>query len=43
MGGDNPVHLNRRLDAKLWLAIRTDSVAAFARDYPSTITPVDPG
>jgi LCP family protein required for cell wall assembly len=43
LGGDNPVHLNRRLDAKLWRAIRTDSVAEFARDYPSTITPVDPG
>ena len=33
-GGDTPVRLNLRLDAKLWRAIRTDSVAAFAARYP---------
>jgi LCP family protein required for cell wall assembly len=28
--------------AQLWRAIRTDSVAAFARRYPATVTPLDP-
>jgi LCP family protein required for cell wall assembly len=42
-GGDQPVHLNNRLDRKLWAAIRTDSVAAFAQQYPFTVTPGAPG
>jgi len=37
-GGDNPVHINQALSAKLWLAIRHDSVAAFALRYPATVT-----
>jgi LCP family protein required for cell wall assembly len=28
--------------SQLWRAIRTDSVAAFARQYPATVTPVAP-
>lgn len=42
-GGTRAVHLNRRLTARLWRALRTDSVAAFARRYPFTVTPIDPG
>jgi LCP family protein required for cell wall assembly len=42
-GDDQPVHLNNRLDRKLWQAIRTDSVAQFAQEYPFTITPGAPG
>jgi LCP family protein required for cell wall assembly len=42
-GDDQPVHLNNRLDRKLWRAIRTDSVAQFAQEYPFTITPGAPG
>jgi len=36
-GGDDAVHLTP-LSRKLWAAIRTDSVAAFARKYPFTVT-----
>jgi LCP family protein required for cell wall assembly len=43
VGDDQPVHLNTRLNAKLWEAIRTDSVAQFAQQYPFTITPGAPG
>jgi LCP family protein required for cell wall assembly len=42
-GDDKPVYLNKRLDRKLWKAIRTDSVAQFAQEYPFTITPGAPG
>jgi LCP family protein required for cell wall assembly len=43
VGDDKPVYLNNRLDRKLWRAIRTDSVAQFAQEHPSTITPGAPG
>ncbi len=42
-GDDQPVYLNNRLDRKLWRAIRTDSVAQFAQEYPFTVTPGAPG
>jgi LCP family protein required for cell wall assembly len=42
-GGDQPVHLNNRLDRKLWRAIRDSSVAQFAQRYPFTVTPIAPG
>jgi LCP family protein required for cell wall assembly len=42
-GDDKPVYLNNRLDRKLWRAIRTDSVAQFAQQYPFTVTPGAPG
>ena len=42
-GDDKPVYLNKRLDRKLWKAIKTDSVAKFAQEYPFTITPGAPG
>ena len=42
-GGDQPVYLNKKISRKLWNAIRHDSVAAFARQYPSTVTARDPG
>ncbi len=42
-GDDQPVHLDNRLDRQLWEAIRTDSVAQFAQQYPFTITPGAPG
>ncbi|MHB1593646.1 MAG: LCP family protein [Streptosporangiaceae bacterium] len=42
-GGDQPLSLNRKISRKLWNAIRHDSVAAFARQYPSTVTISDPG
>jgi hypothetical protein len=41
-GGTDPIFL-RRLASRLWRAIRTDSVAAFARRFPSTVTPGAPG
>jgi LCP family protein required for cell wall assembly len=41
--GTEAVHLNRRITKKLWSAIRHDSVASFARRYPSTVTPGAPG
>jgi LCP family protein required for cell wall assembly len=41
-GGDGPVHLNQALSGKLWQAIRHDSVAAFARRYPRTVTSAAP-
>ena len=42
-GDDSPVRLNRKLAVELWRAIRTDSLAQFARQHPSLVTPVDPG
>jgi LCP family protein required for cell wall assembly len=41
--GTRSVHLNRTISGKLWYAVRHDSVAAFARQYPSTLTPGAPG
>lgn len=42
MGGTKPVYLSG-IDRKLWAAIRDDSVAAFAHEYPYTVTPGAPG
>lgn len=36
------VHLIRRIDNQLWAAIRQDRIAAFARKYPFTVTPIAP-
>ncbi len=33
-----PAHLNGPISRQLWKAIRNDAVAAFARQYPSTVT-----
>jgi hypothetical protein len=35
-------YLDRKITRQLWAAIRHDSVAAFARKYPFTLTPVAP-
>jgi LCP family protein required for cell wall assembly len=43
LGGTSPVHLNPRISRLLWYAIRHDEVAAFARRFPFTVTPTDPG
>jgi LCP family protein required for cell wall assembly len=40
--GSSPVQLSQ-LSFQLWEAIRHDSVAEFARRYPFTVTPIDPG
>jgi LCP family protein required for cell wall assembly len=34
--------LDPAVSSRLWLAIRTDSVASFAKRYPDTVTPVAP-
>ena len=36
------VYLDRALSNKLWTAIRQDSIAAFAKRYPFTVTPAAP-
>jgi hypothetical protein len=41
-GGDGAVFLDTAIANKLWSAIRNDSVAAFARRFPSTVTPGAP-
>jgi len=41
--GTGSVFLRQPLARQLWSAIRGDSVAAYARRYPSTITPGAPG
>jgi LCP family protein required for cell wall assembly len=41
-GGDGAVFLNTAIANQLWSAIRNDSVAAFARRFPSTVTPGAP-
>ncbi len=41
-GGTLPVQLNQRISHLLWQAIRHDSVAAFARRFPFTVTPTAP-
>ena len=35
-------YLNSSLAGQLWTAIRQDSIAAFAKKYPSTVTPAAP-
>jgi LCP family protein required for cell wall assembly len=37
-----PVRLNAVVSGKLWQAIRNDKVAAFAKQYPATLTPYAP-
>jgi len=37
-----PVQFDTAVTGKLWQAIRTDSVASFARQYPDTVTPAAP-
>jgi LCP family protein required for cell wall assembly len=41
-GGDGAVFLKRKIANQLWSAIRHDSVAAFARKFPATLTPSAP-
>lgn len=41
-GGQTVVTLNFRISHELWRAIRHDAVAAFARRFPSTVTPEAP-
>jgi LCP family protein required for cell wall assembly len=41
--GTGPVSLRQPLARELWSAIRTDSLAAYARRFPSTVTPGAPG
>ncbi len=36
------VHLIRHIARRLWIAIRHDSLPAFARRYPFTVTPIAP-
>ena len=36
------VHLDRAITRQLWAAIRQDSISAFARRYPFTVTPSAP-
>jgi LCP family protein required for cell wall assembly len=36
------VHLDRAISRQLWAAIRQDSISAFARRYPFTVTPAAP-
>jgi hypothetical protein len=41
----NPVtdyHLDARISAQLWAAIRQDTITAFAEKYPFTVTPAAP-
>ena len=40
--GTGPVFLNKVISRALWRAIRNDSLAAFARRFPSTVTPGAP-
>jgi LCP family protein required for cell wall assembly len=40
--GQRAVSLNQGLSRRLWQAVRHDAVAAFARRYPSTVTPIAP-
>jgi LCP family protein required for cell wall assembly len=40
--GTGPVFLNKAISRALWRAIRNDSLAAFARRYPQTVTPGAP-
>lgn len=39
---NKPVQLNTAISGKLWQAIRHDAVAAFAKQYPATLTPESP-
>ena len=40
--GQRAVSLNQRVSRRLWQAVRDDAVAAFARRYPSTVSPFAP-
>ncbi len=40
--GQSAETLNHRITRQLWQAIRHDAVAAFARRYPFTVTPIAP-
>ncbi len=40
--GQRAVSLNQRVSHRLWQAVRHDAVAAFARRYPSTVSPIAP-
>jgi hypothetical protein len=40
--GQRAVSLNQGVSRRLWQAVRHDAVAAFARRYPSTVTPIAP-
>ena len=40
--GQRAASLNQRVSHRLWQAVRHDAVAAFARRYPSTVTPIAP-
>jgi len=42
-GDDQPVYLNAALSQQLWMAIRNGTVAEFAQQNPSTVTPGAPG
>jgi LCP family protein required for cell wall assembly len=42
-GFNEPVYLDNGLAHKLWRAIRNDSVAQLAQQYPSLVTPIAPG
>jgi LCP family protein required for cell wall assembly len=42
-GFTTPVFLQKGLADKLWQAIRTDTVAQLAQQYPSLVTPIAPG
>ena len=39
---DGQVRLDRAITRQLWAAIRQDSITAFARRYPFTVTPSAP-
>jgi LCP family protein required for cell wall assembly len=41
-GGTSAVHLNQAVARQLWQALRHDSVPAFARRFPFTVTPSAP-
>jgi polyisoprenyl-teichoic acid--peptidoglycan teichoic acid transferase len=41
-GGTEAVHFNQPVAHQLWKALRNDSVAAFARRFPFTLTPLAP-
>lgn len=42
-GYTTPVYLQKGLADKLWWAVRTDTVAQLAQQYPSLVTPIAPG
>jgi LCP family protein required for cell wall assembly len=42
VGGESAATLDTSLSNQLWLAIRNDSVASFARQHPDSVTPLAP-